>query len=109
MTSPDVLEVTGSVPVSTNVPLWDNVTGWNLVGYPSAVNGSLPSVLRDHGVGTDYTLVYAYHANDLNDPWKLYDPNGFPFLNDLQQMSAGWGYWIKVTADHTWNVLYAAP
>jgi hypothetical protein len=109
MTSADVLEVAGNVPTTTNISLWDNVGGWNLVGYPSAVNQSLPAVLGEHGMGTDYTLIYAYHANDLGDPWKLFDRTGFPILNDLQQMSAGWGYWVKVTADHEWDVSYQSP
>ncbi|MBI5944540.1 MAG: right-handed parallel beta-helix repeat-containing protein [Chloroflexi bacterium] len=107
MTAPDTLEVTGLVPVTTNINLHDNAGGWNLVAYPSGVNRPLPEVLSDRGVGTDFSLVYAYHAGDAV-PWKLFDRELPIFLNDLTEMSPGWGYWVKVSAEHTWNVRYLA-
>ena len=70
-TSAATLEVVGSVPTLTDITL---AAGWNLVGYPSAVDRALPDALSDHGVGTNFSLVYAYHANDA-DPWKLFDHN----------------------------------
>jgi hypothetical protein len=106
MKNADTLEIVGSIPTSTNINLSVNAGGWNLVGYPSMGNQSMPSVLTDHGVGTDFSLVYAYHANETIDPWKLYDTSAPPFLNDLTQLSPGWGYWVKASADHTWNVVY---
>lgn len=105
MTVADTLEVVGTVPTTTNVPLLDNAGGWNLVAYPSAGNGSLPDILSDHGVGNDFTLVYAYHANETVDPWKLFDRTAPIFSNDLAQLTPGWGYWIKVSADHTWVIV----
>ncbi len=99
------LAVCGSAPTSTNINL---VTGWNLVGYPSSVTRALPGALSDHGVGTDFSLVYAYHASDSGDPWKLFDRTGAPFANDLNQMFPGWGYWINVNASSTWSVAYPA-
>ena len=108
MTAADTWEIAGNAPDTTNVSLLDNAGGWNLVAYPSAVNGTLPDVLIDHGVGTDFTLVYAYHADEPADPWKIFDRNAPAFANDLTQLTPGWGYWIKVSADHTWNVSYAA-
>jgi len=69
----------------------------------------LPDALRDHGVGDTFTLIYAYHANDpLGDPWKMYDPLALPYAIDLNPITAGWGYWIKVTSDSTWNINYLA-
>jgi PKD repeat protein len=109
MTSADTLDVVGSVPTTTDINLYSAGAGWNLVGYPSAVNRDLPGVLQDHGVGTDFSLVYAYHANDLADQWKLFDRTGPEYANDLTYLSPGWGYWVKVSADHTWDVAYSAP
>jgi hypothetical protein len=109
MTSADTLDVVGSVPTTTDINLYSAGSGWNLVGYPSAVNRDLPGVLQDHGVGTDFSLVYAYHANDLADQWKLFDRTGPEYANDLTYLSPGWGYWVKVSADHTWDVAYSAP
>ena len=100
------LVVAGDVPATTNIPIYP---GWNLVGFPSATAQDLPGVLSDHGVGTDFTLVYAYHAANTQDPWKLFDrSSGFP--GDLSALSAGWGYWIRVwTGEHTWTVTSSAP
>jgi hypothetical protein len=106
MTEADTLAIPGNPPTSTDIPLWITTGGWNLVGYPSAGAGTLPDVLRDHGVGDDFSLVYAYHADDVQDPWKLFDPNAPGYVNDLTEMTPGWGYWIYVTADHTWQVDY---
>jgi len=109
MLSSTTLEVTGYQPVTSQIPLLDDVGGWNLVAYPSSVNGVLPEVLSDHGVNDDFSLVYAYHANDAADPWKLYDRTSLPYSNDLLELAPGWGYWIKVSDDHDWNVEYSTP
>jgi predicted outer membrane repeat protein len=100
MISDQTLTVSGRVLGSTSIIL---KSGWNLAGYPSAANGTLPDVLSAHGVGTDFSLVYAYHAND-ESAWKLFDRTGNPLLNDLTELSPGWGYWIKASDDHTWSV-----
>ena len=104
MTAADTLDVVGSVPQTTDIALLDDVGSWNLVGYPSEANSTLPDALEDHGVGTDFSLIYAFHANDPADPWKLFDRTGPDWVNDLTELSPGWGYWVKVSADHTWSV-----
>jgi hypothetical protein len=106
MTAPATLNVYGNLPVTTNILLDDNAGGWNLVGYPSATNLNLPGALSDHGVGTAFSLIYAYHTNDTSDPWKLFDQLGPPYANDLTQMAPGWGYWVKVSADNPWSIDY---
>jgi hypothetical protein len=104
MTTADTLEVTGKVPVTTDIDLSINAGGWNLVAYPSGVNRPLPAALNDNGIGTDYSLVYAYHANDSTDVWKLFNRTGLPYANDLTQMAPGWGYWVKLIANKTWSL-----
>jgi hypothetical protein len=106
MTAADILEVTGTVPAATNIPLSATAGGWNLVSYPSAGAGALPAALGDHGVGTDFSLVYAYHANDISDVWKLFDRSAPEFTNDPTELNPGWSYWVKVSANHTWHVEY---
>ena len=108
MTAADTLDVTGTMPDTTSIPLSVNAGGWNLVGYPSSVNRNLPGALTDNGVGTDFSLVYAYHAGEA-DMWKLFDRSAPLYANDLKQLTPGWGYWVKVSADKTWNVSYLAP
>ena len=106
MTDADTLDVTGNVPTTTNISLSTNAGGWNLVSYPASVNRDLPFALSNNGVGTDFSLVYSYRAHDVSDPWKLYNRTIPPVYNDLTTMSPGWGYWVKVSANHTWSVNY---
>jgi len=108
-TFPVILTVTGTPHTTTDIPVYSASSGWNLVGYPSVVVRDLPGALQDHGVGTDFSLVYAYQSNDPADPWKLYDRATPPFSNDLTSMMPGLGYWIKVSADNTWQVNYLGP
>jgi hypothetical protein len=105
MTAADTLDVVGSIPVATNITLSTGAGGWNLVGYSSAGSSSLPAALSDHGV-TDFTMVYAYHASDTTDPWKLFDKSAPSWVNDLTDMAPGWGYWVYVTSTSTWHVEY---
>jgi len=104
MISGDTLEVTGIIPVTTNIELSTIAGGWNLVGYPSGVVRPLPEALSENGAGDDFSLVYAYKANDAA-PWKMFDP-GMPFGNDLTDLAPGWGYWIWVNAGCTLSVDY---
>ena len=106
MTAPATLNVYGSKPASTDIDVSTVGGGWNLVGYPAAANSALPGALVDHGIGTDFSLIYANHANDAADPWKMYDRTGPAFANDLPALAPGWGYWIKVSAVNSWDVPY---
>jgi len=106
MTAADTLDVTGKVPVNTEISLSTSGGGWNLVAYPSGVNRPLPVALSNNGVGSDFTIVYTYQANGSPDPWKLFDRTSPAWSNDLTELSPGWGYWIKVSVNHTWNVNY---
>jgi hypothetical protein len=108
MTTADTLDVVGNVPETTSIALSTNAGGWNLVAYPSVAGRQLPDALQLHGVGEDFSLVYAYHASDGADPWKLFDITALPFANDLTQMTPAWGYWIMINVDHTWSVKYLA-
>jgi hypothetical protein len=109
MTSAQTLTVVGTAPVNTDIALLNDAGGWNLVAYPSVANRSLPGVLSDHGVGSDFSLVYSYRALETTDPWKLYDRTGPVWVNSLTEFAPGWGYWVLVSADHTWSVAYVAP
>ena len=103
-TTAQSLTVYGQVPAATEITLSGAGSGWNLVGYPSQATRALPGALGS----VPFSLVYAYHANDA-DPWKLFDHNGPPFVNDLSVLSPGWGYWIQTTITGTWTVTYPDP
>ena len=103
------LTISGNAQASTDIPLWDDVGGWNLVGYPSVAVRALPGALSNHGVGGNLMLIYAYHAIDTGNLWKKFDPHGPIYTNNLLTMTPGWGYWIQVSADSTWTINFLAP
>ncbi len=100
MNTADTLEINGSLPDTSTIALY---TGWNLVGFPSAMSQGLPDAFSLNGVGSDFSLVYAYHAADTSDPWKKFDLSA-PYGNDLTEIAPGWGYWVKLSAAHDWVV-----
>jgi hypothetical protein len=104
MSISDTLVVSGTQPKTTEIPL---MIGWNLVGYPAIDPQTLPDALENNGI-IDYSMVMAYHAADA-DLWKMYDPSATSYVNDLLELSPGWGYWINVGSNSTWTVTYDQP
>jgi len=93
MISYDILNVSGTIPESTDIELW---SGWNLIGYNSLNPQTITDALSS--INGNYNIVWAYNASDSIDHWKKYDPNT-PFGNDLANMEPGKGYWILMTTD----------
>ncbi len=70
--------------------------GWNLIGYwieASASPEDAFAELIDAG-----TLIYVT-GFDPEEGAQFYDPDGLPFLNTLDLLERGRGYWVKVTED----------
>jgi hypothetical protein len=80
---------------SAQIPLTQ--IGWNLISYPFHDPQSPASALAS--ILGSYTLVYGYDAEDAPDPWKVYAPDpGVPgWVNDLEWMEFGHGYWVQAT------------
>ena len=93
MTSDNALNISGTVPESTDINL---KVGWNLIGYNSL--DSQPIADAFSSIAGNYSIVWAYDASDTADHWKKYDPSA-PFGNDLANMEPGKGYWIMMTTD----------
>ena len=108
MTQADNLVVIGAHPTTTNINLLTAAGGWNMVGYPAIANMDLPDAVSLHGVGTNFSLIYAFHAAE-SPQWKLFDSAIEPYFNDLTSMAPGWGYWVKVSTDSTWHVEFMTP
>jgi hypothetical protein len=107
MTEAATLVAQGSLPDTTNIQLNTEGGGWNLVGYPALNTTILPDALSAHGVGANFTLVYAFFASNIADPWKVFDRTAPAWSNDLTGMSPRWGYWVKTSVDNlTWHVEY---
>ena len=81
----DTLEVSGaSPPTSTSL-----INGWNLVGYNSQTSKSIADATTS--ISGNFSSVWAYSSGS----WQRYDLQGPAFLNNLNTMEAGKGYWIN--------------
>jgi hypothetical protein len=60
-------------------------------------------------IAGQYSAVFAYNTCDPVDPWKRFDRNAPPFVNDLTSIDIGQGLWIQATADTTATTTGSAP
>ncbi len=67
--------------------------GWNLIGYPS-LNGSLVNETFNNSQISD-VMMY----NNLK--WYSYNPSRPDFLNTLNNMTPGYGYWVNAKENFT--------
>jgi hypothetical protein len=91
MISGDTLTITGKVPSSTSIQLYE---GWNFVGYPSLTNRTVGDALSS--IWENVTQVEGF--DETSSPYYL------KLLTDGDMMKTGEGYWIKVTNDCEWIV-----
>ncbi|MFH1849109.1 MAG: C25 family cysteine peptidase [archaeon] len=68
------------------------LSGWNLISLPVEADNMSPSAL--FASLPNFTRAWMFNASDGN-PWRLYDPNGLPFLNTLTLATREYGYWIN--------------
>jgi hypothetical protein len=78
---------------SVEIPIY--APGWNMVAYP--VPGTRPVEGALASISGSYGMVYGYEPTDPADPWKLYAPGVPEWVNDLDALEFGHGYWISVT------------
>jgi hypothetical protein len=69
--------------------------GWNLISYP--VQTTQPVSVALLSISGHYTTVYGYDASDAADPWKVYDVTVPPWVNELEVLEYGQGYWINAS------------
>jgi hypothetical protein len=72
--------------------------GWNLVGYNCLTAQPIEEALSS--IDGSYNSVWTYDSIDRE--WRKYIVDGPAFLNDLETMDPGKGYWVNVTVDCTW-------
>lgn len=88
VTEDDVLEVGGaSLPLNYRPQL---TSGWNLIGYPNADDSDPADYFAD--LIADDNLLY---VTGFDQGSQVFDPNGLAFLNTLQELENGFGYWVK--------------
>jgi hypothetical protein len=91
----DGLYVFGT-PADKRIPL---TSGWNLVGYNSLSSTSLTDAMNN-SVRGNWNSVWTYEEGK----WKRYNLTGKVFLNDLETLVPGMGYWIDMKSDATWTL-----
>ncbi|HQI55708.1 MAG TPA: Ig-like domain-containing protein [Syntrophorhabdaceae bacterium] len=80
------ISVTGKA-ISQNINLG---SGWNLIGYIKTHSMTVGTALN--GIAGKYQIVWEFTPPST---WKSYDPSD-PEYSDLQNFTAGKGYWIKM-------------
>jgi uncharacterized repeat protein (TIGR02543 family) len=88
--------VQGLCPSALSTPL---CVGWNLISYAGEQAKPVAEALSS--ISGKYETVYSYRAEDTTDPWKVYDPSVPSYVNDLDTMEPGFGYWIYITENCT--------
>jgi hypothetical protein len=78
---------------SIEIPIY--ASGWNVIAYPVAGQREVAEALRS--ISGTYGIVYAYEPGDGSDPWKLFAPGTPAWVNDLEYLEFGRGYWISAT------------
>jgi hypothetical protein len=90
------LTVGGLFPSTLSIPL---CVGWNLISYGGDEAKPVAEALSS--ISGKYEKVYSYRADDITDPWKVYDVSVPPYVSDLVTMEPGFGYWIYVRENCT--------
>ncbi len=80
---------------SVRLPLYG--PGWNLIAYPVQTTQPVTQALLS--VSGHYTTVYGYEADSA--AWLVYDVTAPEWVNTLEALEFGHGYWIQATADIT--------
>jgi len=96
-TQVETLDVSGSLCIpDMSISLLSN---WNLISYLPEVGDSLGHALSS--LGNDYLFVGGYEG--ASGGFKTWDRKRPSFLNDLQILKPGHGYWIKMASSGTLN------
>ncbi len=78
---------------SMEIPL--SGPGWNNFAYtlqePQPVGQALASI------DGAYTVVYGHQSGDSETAWRVYGPSAPAWVNDLDELKFGQGYWIHTT------------
>ena len=90
------LNISPNFPLTFSIPL---CAGWNLISYPGSQTKALGNALSS--ISGQYEKVLAYKADDLSDPWKIYDISVPSYVNDLTALEPGLGYWIYIKQNCT--------
>jgi len=98
-TNPKTVTLTQAGIASTDIISLN--PGWNLISLDVIPNPATPAtVFASLITANNLVMVTGFQ----NQQGKFFDPTGLPFLNTLQIVVPGEGYWVKVTNATTLNV-----
>lgn len=95
------VNVTKSIPTSCNITIYN---GENLISF-HCISGLFPLDFVLENITTDkYNSIFEYNQNDVNDPWKSYNPT-LPnyIIQDLSMIKEDKGYWIIANKNSSIN------
>ena len=82
---------------SIEIPLYG--PGWNNFAYPVGATRPVTDALLS--IDGSYGIVYGYDPTDLVDPWRVYGVGVPAYVNSLEALEFGHGYWISMTESIT--------
>ena len=86
---------------SVQIPLYGR--GWNLIGYP--IRETRPVIEALRSIEGYYTIVKGYEPTaSRRNRWRIYSPKSPDWVNDLEVLEFGKGYWIRATENVTWYI-----
>jgi len=85
-------------------PIVELTTGWNLVGCKYFGLATPEDAFENLIIDGVLQMVTSYNQGGL-----FFDPYGPPFLNTLNEIENGRGYWLKVSSDCYWYPWYPYP
>ena len=89
-----------TITIDDNEDIIPLKAGWNLISSNKIpLNNTMQDIFGDLIPGN---LVY---VTGFNQGSSLYNPNGLPFLNTLNQFDQGYGYWVKVNQADTLRII----
>ena len=96
MDQPGTLIILGTPPM-TAISL---KAGWNLVGY----NSQAPMPLEDYlsSIEDKSSCIWTYDSE--REEWLRYNLSLPAFLNNLEFLEQGKGYWIHIKEDRIWDI-----
>mgnify|MGYP006301860263 CR=1 FL=1 len=98
MTEPSQLYISGAVPHDKSIELKE---GWNLISYPLLEPKNASQIFQE--IADDIDIVFEYDSFEPGNLWNSYVPERPEFLNNLQIMKPGYGYWVKAEEESTIN------
>jgi predicted nucleotidyltransferase len=91
---------------SIQIPLYG--PGWNNFAYPVNATREISTALQS--IAGNYSLVYNYVPTETQySRWKIFAPTAAQYVNTLNTLEFGKGYWINITDTTTLRLKGTAP